>query len=56
MKTIKVRANCSWMGYINEGEVYTLVKQWFANGEGQYKIKDSKGITQTIPSVFFDDI
>jgi len=38
-----------------DGKIYRLLKSYFYNGEGHFKLMDSDGITFEAPDVFFDD-
>lgn len=37
-----------------EGAKYEVLKSFFANGEGQYHVRDSNGQVFTVPEVFFE--
>jgi hypothetical protein len=56
MKTKMVIANCSnpcWKEF-KKGRKYNVLKSFFYNGEGHYKLTDGKKVFEA-PDCFFDD-
>jgi len=37
-----------------EGAKYELLKSFFANGEGYFRVQDSNGYIFSVPDVFFE--
>lgn len=53
----KVKANTSWMGRVKKGEVFIVVRSFFANGEEQLALRPiNGGEIKVLPDVFFDKV
>ncbi len=55
-KTITMVCETAWEcePRLVEGAKYEVLESFFANGEGQYQVRDSNGQVFTVPDVFFE--
>lgn len=53
-RVMKVTATTNWMGLV-KGTTFTIVKSFFYNGEGWYRLKTAEGTIVEYPDVFFSE-